>query len=338
MSFICRSVYSVVVQLGVRLLPWPQWIVDWQANPLEIEGAFVKHVIVALLAGLSLGADRAADPAAAKSTAIKVMSWNIRYDNPRDGVNAWGRRKDWVAQIIRAEQVDILGAQEVRSGQFDFMSKQLSQMSAYGVGRDDGKKRGEFAPIFFRKDRFELLDTGTFWLSPTPEKAGSRGWDAAITRIASWAKLQDRRTSATFYAVNTHYDHRGPQARAQSSQLLIQRLNDQFREHPVVLTGDFNTLPGTQPYNTLVTADPLQRRFFRDAFKITQQRPQGPNSTWNGFRAVVPNRRIDFVFVTGTIGVRQLKVLNQQRDGRFPSDHLPVVTVIKFPDKSATAP
>ncbi|MEO1995727.1 MAG: endonuclease/exonuclease/phosphatase family protein [Planctomycetaceae bacterium] len=298
----------------------------------------MKHVIVALLAGLSLGADQAADPAAAISTSVKVMSWNIRYDNPRDGVNAWGRRKDWVAQIINAEQVDIVGAQEVLSRQFDFLSQKLPEMSVYGVGRDDAKKRGEFAPIFFRKERFELLAKSTFWLSPTPEKPGSRGWDAAITRIASWVKLRDRRTSATFYAVNTRYDHRGPDARAQSSRLLIRRLNEQFQDHPVVLTGDFNTLPGTRPYNTLVTADPQKRRFFRDAFKITQQRPQGPNSTWNGFRAVVPNRRIDFGFVTGTIGVRQLKVLNQQRDGRFPSDHLPVVTVIEFPGKSSAAP
>ena len=298
----------------------------------------MKYVQVALLAGLSLGAVRADDSAAAKAVPVKVMSWNIRYDNPRDGANAWSRRKEWVAQIVRAEKVDILGAQEVLARQFNFLSKQLPEMSVYGVGRDDGKTRGEFAPIFFRKDRFELLDRSTFWLSTTPEKVGSRGWDAAITRIASWVKLRDRRTAAVFYAVNTHYDHRGPEARAQSSRLLIRQLNERFRGHPVVLTGDFNTLPATRPYNALVSAGDPQQRFFRDSFKVTQQPPQGPNSTWSGFRAVVPKRRIDFIFVTAKIGVRQFRILDEQRDGRFPSDHLPVVSVIQLPKTSAAKP
>lgn len=279
---------------------------------------------------VTLAADRP-DESDEGANALRVMTWNIRYDNPRDGVNAWSRRKEWVAEIVEKQRVDILGTQEALARQFDCLRDSLPDFAVYGVGRDDGKRRGEFAPIFYRKERFELLDKGTFWLSPTPQKPGSRGWDAAITRIATWVKLRDRRASATFYAVNTHFDNQGAKARAQSAALLVERLSGQFKDHPVILTGDFNTPPKSPPYKTLIGDGREHGRFFRDAHEISQQKPAGPNSTWNGFRAVVPGRRIDFVFVTDAIKVRQHRILNEQRDGRFPSDHLPVVAVVELP-------
>lgn len=268
--------------------------------------------------------------AAAPAISINVMSWNIRYDNPRDGVNAWKHRKQWVSQIIAREKIDIAGLQEVLKRQLDDLKKRLPEMAVYGVGRNDGKTRGEFAPILYRKSRYELLDQSTFWLSRTPDKVASRDWDAAITRIASWVKLKDRKSKKIFFVVNTHFDHRGREARRNSAALIVKRLGKQFANHPVVLMGDFNTMPGSAPYKLLVNKAAKQGRAFFDARSRTAKKPTGPVSTWNGFRAIVPNRRIDFIFVTRSVEVLRHSTLADQRKGRFPSDHLPVVAGIRL--------
>lgn len=220
---------------------------------------------------------------------IQVMSWNVRYDNPRDGVNAWKHRRDWVAEIINKQKADIAGLQEVLPGQLVDLRKRLPEMDVYGVGRDDGRKRGEHVPILFRRKRFELLKKSTFWLSQNPNKPGSRDWGAAITRIASWVQLKDRRSGMVFYVINTHFDHRGTLARAKSAELLTAQLRTRFNDHPVILMGDFNTTPGSIPYKTLTKAKAKQPTF-RDAFQVSGKKPQGPSSTWNGFRAIVPHR------------------------------------------------
>ena len=261
---------------------------------------------------------------------LAVMTWNIRYDNRGDGANAWRHRRDWVAEIIRREQPDVLGLQEVLLGQLDDLRKSLPEFAVYGVGRDDGKQRGEFVPIFYRKDRLKLLDSGTFWLSPTPEQAGSKGWDAAITRIASWVKLKEKQTGKTFYVINTHFDHRGATARSESAKLLVKQLREQFADHPVILTGDFNTTPGSAPYQTLVTVEGEKLSIFGDTFTTSATKPEGPDSTWNGFTRIVPKQRIDFIFTTPTIEVLTHRTLDDQREERFPSDHLPVVTKLRL--------
>ena len=264
---------------------------------------------------------------------LTAMTWNIRYNNRGDSENAWPHRADWVADIIRREQPDVLGLQEVQLGQLKDLQESLPEFAFYGVGRDDGKQGGEHTPIFYRKDRLELLASGTFWLSPTPEKAGSKGWDAAITRIASWVKLKDKQTGQTFYTINTHFDHRGEQARAESAKLLVARLRDQFADHPVILMGDFNTTPGTAPYKMLTAGEGNEDlATFRDA--ITQTgKLEGPDSTWNGFREIIPGRRIDFIFTTAGVKSLTHRTLDDQRDGRFPSDHLPVVTTLTMDAK-----
>ena len=267
----------------------------------------------------------------ADAQSITVMSWNIRYNNPGDGVNAWPHRKDWVAEIISGNKVDIAGFQEVLAGQFEDLKQRLPDMEAYGVGRDDGKVAGEFSPVFFRRDRFELIEKSTFWLSPTPDETGSKGWDAALPRIASWLKLKDRQSGSVFYVVNTHFDHKGSQARTESAALIVRRLQDQFSGHPVVLTGDFNTTPGTPPYQTLIDADSAGLGMLNDTFQHSIFEPEGPNSTWNGFQAIVPGQRIDFIFTSDSVKVQNLRILTDQRDGRFPSDHLPVVSELEIP-------
>ena len=266
----------------------------------------------------------------ALAQSLNAMTWNIRYNNPDDGVNAWPNRKDWVAEIIIKSKADIAGFQEVLVGQLEDLKVRLPEMDVYGVGRDDGKNAGEFTPIFFRKDRFELVEKSTFWLSPTPDKTASKGWDAALPRIASWVKLKDRQTGTVFYVMNTHFDHFGTQARAESAALLLKHLRENFVDHPVILTGDLNTTPDSPPYNTLIGKGTETRPVYFDAFEHSAQKPEGPDSTWNGFEAIVPHRRIDFVFTTKSVGVERFQTLDDQRESRFPSDHLPVVAELEL--------
>lgn len=283
----------------------------------------MKQILVALLVLAVTGQEALAD-------SLNVMSWNIRYNNPDDGVNAWPNRKDWVAEIIINNKVEIAGFQEVLVSQLEDLKLRLPEMDVYGVGRDDGKTAGEFSPIFFRRDRFELVDRSTFWLSPTPDKIASKGWDAALPRIASWVKLKDRQTGITFYVINTHFDHRGTQARAESATLLLRHLREQFVDHPVILTGDLNTTPNSIPYNTLTGGDTEDRPVFLDAYEHSTQKPEGPDSTWNGFQAIVPHQRIDFVFATKSVKVVRFQTLDDQRENRFPSDHLPVIAELEL--------
>lgn len=266
----------------------------------------------------------------AHAQSINVMSWNIRYDNPNDGPDAWPHRKDWVAEIISKNRIEIAGFQEVLVGQFDDLKQRLPEMSAYGVGRNDGRETGEFAPIFYRTERFELLDQSTIWLSPTPDTPGSKGWDAALPRIASFVKLKDRQSSQTFYVINTHFDHRGELARSESATLLVRMLRQRFADLPVILTGDLNTGSKSPPHEALVATSQQGERSFLDCYDHSIEKPTGPDSTWNGFKEIVAGRRIDFIMTTSTVKTLRFQILDDQRDGRFPSDHLPVFTVLQL--------
>lgn len=261
---------------------------------------------------------------------VNVMTWNIRFNNPRDGVNAWPNRKDWLAEIIVSNKIDIAGFQEVLVDQYDDLKQRLTEMDAYGVGRDDGQAAGEFAPIFFRRDRFELQAKSTLWLSPTPEVVGSKGWDAALPRIASWVKLRDRQSKRSLVVINTHFDHRGAEARTESAQMLAKLVREKFADLPVILTGDLNTRPNTAPYLALVGEVRSNPPLLFDSYVHSAAKPEGPHSTWNGFKAIVPDQRIDFIFTTQSIKALRVRILDDQRDGRFPSDHLPVITTVEY--------
>src|SRR6056297_2032192 len=157
------------------------------------------------------------------SSTITIMSYNIRYDNPDDGINAWPNRQDHVAEIMAdIYSADIIGVQEALKHQLDDLQARMPGYSWVGVGRDDGRDKGEFSPIFYKTDRFDLIATNTFWLSQTPDRPGSRSWDAAITRIATWARLSDHESGREFYVINTHFDHRGEEARVKSAQLITE--------------------------------------------------------------------------------------------------------------------
>lgn len=254
------------------------------------------------------------------------MTYNIRFDNLGDGLNAWPLRKDWVAKIIRDEKPDVVGLQEALRNQIDDLAKRLDGFGWYGLGRDDGKQGGEHAPLFYRQERFDLLDKGSLWLSETPDKPGSKGWDAALPRVATWLKLKDKSTAREWLVCNVHFDHVGRKAKLNSAQFLLAKLPQLAGSARVVLLGDFNVTPDSSVHRAL-TNQPAEAAAFRlhDAKKVTKTAHVGPDTTWNAFQEPAPGQQIDFIFVGPKIEVRGHRILEAREGNRFASDHYPVV-------------
>jgi endonuclease/exonuclease/phosphatase family metal-dependent hydrolase len=256
--------------------------------------------------------------------ALNVMSFNIRYNNPDDGEHAWPHRRDRVASVIRFHQADVAGLQEALIGQIRDLEQRLPDYTWVGVGRADGEEGGEFSPIFYRPDRLELLEHDTFWLSETPDVAGGQSWDAALPRIVTWARFRDRQTDQTFYHFNTHFDHRGEQARLESARLITQRIDSLAGDVPTVVTGDFNVTPDAPPYAHLADA-------LTDAYTAVET-PHGPPGTYFGFEVTEEEgRRIDYVFTANEVTVQRFGTITDQWRGDYPSDHLPVLAEVTFP-------
>ena len=263
---------------------------------------------------------------------LRVMSYNIRYNNPADNDNGWVHRKSMVASMFRFHRADLVGVQEALRDQIADLEQLAPEYAWCGVGRSDGKSGGEYSAIFYRKTRFELLDQSTFWLSETPEVIGSKGWDAALPRVVTWAKFRDRKTRSIFIHFNTHFDHRGERARAESASLLLRQIEKISGSLPVILTGDFNGNETSEPYRIL-TSGATKGQKLQDARQISGGGQHGPTSTFNGFGALRQNMRIDFIFVRDRITVHQHGVLADQWDGRWPSDHLPVLAELTIASK-----
>ena len=265
-----------------------------------------------------------AQGALADTTTVDVMSFNVRYDNPGDGVHAWAHRKEHVAAIML--RADVVGVQEALMGQVLALDSLLTDYSWFGVGRDDGKTLGEFTPVFYRSSAFILLDHGTFWLSETPSVAGSVGWDAALPRIATWGRLTHTASGTTFWIINVHFDHRGRAAREESAGLLFERAGEMAGNEPVIVTGDFNAAPGGVVYNTLT-----QGRL-ADTRRVTRAPPKGPRGTFSGF--TVDQRGmdapIDYVFADRMLAVLSFEVIESVLDGLYASDHRPVLVRVAF--------
>ncbi len=256
---------------------------------------------------------------AQESATLNIASYNIRYNNSGDGVNAWPNRKENVKALIRYHEFDIFGIQEGLIGQVKDIAE-LQEFSYYGKGRDDGKEGGEHSVIFYKKDRFQLLESGDFWLSETPDKPG-KGWDATCcNRICSWVKLKDRTTGKDFYFFNVHFDHQGVQARKESGKLMVKKIKEIVKGNlPVICTGDFNSTPETEQIKEMQT-------LLKDAYEVTEQPPYGPVGTFNAFKFDAPmKQRIDYIFVTPGIRVLKYGVLTDAKDQLYPSDHQPVV-------------
>jgi endonuclease/exonuclease/phosphatase family metal-dependent hydrolase len=251
-----------------------------------------------------------------------VLSFNVRFNNPADSLDAWPHRKEAVANVIRFHEADVVGLQEAQRNQLDDLDSLLPGFAWFGRPRADGGPRDEYSAVLYREDRFELLGHGTFWLSESPDVAGSRGWDAAYPRVATWGRFHDREEGDTLYVVNTHLDHVGERARAASARLIKRKVREIAGATPVVVTGDFNATPESEPYALMTDG-------FADARLVSEMPPYGPGTTWNGFEALAPGRRIDYVFVGDGVRVLRYGELAETYDGvRFPSDHLPVLAEI----------
>ena len=278
-----------------------------------------------MFAQLGVAAEQGAVSSSAASS-VNVLSFNIRYNNPDDGEHAWPNRKGMVASVVRFHAADLIGMQEVLRSQIDDLTVLLPNYSWYGVGRNDGKNSGEFSPIFYRRDRFQLLDSGEFWLSENPDQIGSKSWDAALPRIATWVKFRDRESKQEFIHLNTHFDHRGEVARTRSAELILDQLKILSGNMPVVVTGDFNVPPESAAYVTMTS-------MLVDSKLESVSEPHGPEGTFGGFTVKVGDTgdRIDYVFVAEGTKVLRYAALSDQWDGRYPSDHLPVLAEIIWP-------
>lgn len=325
-------------------------------------------LLVGLLAALSscAPADERASPSNADAdgdalalappppNTLRAATFNLRYDNPGDGENRWENRRRHVADVILASQASVIGTQEGLHHQVEWLDSALADHLYVGAGRDDGGTKGEFTAIFVDTTRFRVESSGTFWLSPTPDRP-SVGWDAAMERICTYAVLAAREedpdaentaANATDHAsssavpprllvLNAHFDHMGDRARLESAKLLVNEWiepalagmedsDSPFAGLPVVLLGDLNALPGSEPLAELTSR-------LLDAYTTSVESPAGPSGTFNGF-AEKPEYadRIDYVLHSNAFRTMRYQTFAGRRDGRFPSDHFPVLADLRW--------
>ncbi|MCH7409462.1 endonuclease/exonuclease/phosphatase family protein [Belliella sp. DSM 111904] len=252
---------------------------------------------------------------------LTVSTFNIRFDNPGDGVHQWSNRKDQVLNFIQVEQVDVLGMQEALYNQIQFLADNLEDYSYQGVGRDDGDKAGEFSPILYNHKKFELLDGGTFWLSTDTSKP-NKAWDAALPRICTWVHLKEKGTEETYLILNTHFDHVGKVARVESVGVILEKMKEFDNTDKVIIMGDFNLEPDNEPIKRVVDAG------FSDSFHEAKIKI-GPVGTFNAFKIDTNyDRRIDYVFYQN-MDIQLYKNYSLRIDDTFLSDHFPVVVQFK---------
>jgi endonuclease/exonuclease/phosphatase family metal-dependent hydrolase len=262
---------------------------------------------------------------------LRIMTMNVRYDNPEDSVNAWPERATQVCNFITSEKPDIIGLQEVLWHQYQLLDSVLTDYSSIGVGRDDGARGGEMNPVFFRKEKFDQVRNITFWLSDTPEIVGSKGWGASLPRIVTWMELVNKNNHKHFFFFNTHFAHDSDSARLMSSKILLKKVDKIAEGFPFIISGDFNMPPTSTEYSILTGPDesiPL----LKDSYVITEKRPAGPVHTFNGFSDEAKTARIDYIFVRNGMRVLDYKTVVKKEHGVFISDHWPVEATIQIMD------
>ncbi|MFT3786394.1 MAG: endonuclease/exonuclease/phosphatase family protein [Tepidisphaeraceae bacterium] len=248
---------------------------------------------------------------------MRVITFNLRYDEPRDGRNAWPNRRPLVRETLAQLAPDVIGFQEVLPHQVTALREDLTGYEGIGRSREADASKGEAAPIFFRTDRWSLDDSGTFWLSETPDVPGSKSWDSSLPRVCTWARLVHRATGKGVYVFNVHLDHRGTTARAKGIELVAERFaKRQHASDSALLIGDFNDIP-TGPAVTAAKSAGLV-----DCYAALGLKEQG---TFHNFTGTPTENRIDYVFATPDIAPVRAEVLNTQREGLFLTDHFPVL-------------
>lgn len=290
--------------------------------------------VSALLAALTLSSAavpgggshaRAAVPPTGK--ALDIMSFNIRYGTARDGDNAWEHRREAVIEVIEAFRVDVLGLQEALHFQLEEIEAALPGYARIGVGRADGVEAGEYAAILVDRSRLEVLDEGTFWFSDTPAVPGSTSWGNDIPRICTWARLRDAASGRTFYVYNVHWDHRSQPSRERSAELLVERIAQRAAADPVLVTGDFNAGETNAAFRYLLESAASSEIGLYDTFRALH--PDATDvGTFNGFDGTTSGEKIDAVLASGHWQVLAAEIVRTNRQGRYPSDHFPVVATL----------
>ncbi|WP_273567366.1 endonuclease/exonuclease/phosphatase family protein [Maribacter halichondriae] len=263
-------------------------------------------------------------PILLSSQSIKVMTYNIKYDNVNDTVNNWNDRKEAMVELLKKHNPSIIGMQEVLFRQLEFLDESLPSYKYVGVGRDDGQQKGEFSPILYNSVKYKLLQSNTFWLSKTPNKI-SVGWDAALERICTYGLFEDKSSGQKFWVFNTHFDHVGVKARKKSVKLIQKKIRDINSDKlPVVVMGDLNLTPDQKPIQLL-------QRKMNDGLSITKTPLTGPTGTFNGFDVLDPMlRRIDYIFLDKFDVDSYIHLDERLQNGKHVSDHLPVKADLKF--------
>ena len=265
---------------------------------------------------------------------LTVMTYNVRYDSPNDGKYVWHRRRDRVASVVRFHRPDLVGLQEASPDQVDDLRERLPAFEWLDAGREEADNAGEYAAIGYDKSRFNLEAERTFWLSETPDEPGSVGWDAMLPRLVRVIKLREHDTDVEFYHFNTHFDHYGETSRLESARLLRDRIDETATNEPLVVTGDLNCRASTAPYEHLTERDKSSPgRTLRDAHGATRRPHHGPTTTMTDFRSLVPDKKIDYVLVSGDVEVLGHGVCSDAfGNGTYASDHLPVRVSLSLPE------
>jgi endonuclease/exonuclease/phosphatase family metal-dependent hydrolase len=256
---------------------------------------------------------------------LKIITYNIRLDNSSDGENVWQNRNKFLCSQLTFYEPDVFGIQEALPNQVTDISNALPKYNYIGIARD-GIEKGESSNIFFKKDRFKVLEQNTFWLSETPDKI-SKGWDAALNRICTYVLLKDNKTKQSFWIFNTHLDHLGEIARTNSIELILSKIATlNTKNYPVFLMGDFNSEPSEERINNL-------KKLMIDSQDISEEKPFGPSGTFNAFKHnEAVTKRIDYIFLSkeSNVKVKKYGVLSDPINLKYPSDHLPVYVEISF--------
>jgi len=256
---------------------------------------------------------------------LKLMTYNIRLDIESDGENKWSNRKDYFTSQIQFYEPDIFGVQEAKPNQVLNIASALPAYNYIGVGRD-GIGQGESSNIYYKKNRFQLIQNNTFWLSETPDTI-SKGWDAAFNRVCTYALFKDLKTKKTFWVFNTHLDHKGELARTNGIQLILSKIASvNTKKYPVIFMGDFNSNPTENRILSL-------KKEMIDSREVSEEKPFGPSGTFNGFKHnEAVTECIDYIFISknSNFNVKKYAVLSDSKDLHYPSDHLPVFIEINY--------
>jgi len=273
---------------------------------------------------------------------LVVMTFNIRTGSANDGENSWDKRKDMLCDLLRRQGPDLIGLQEALRSQIDDVRSSLPEYGELGVGRDDGRTKGEYSAILYRKDRFDVNESGTFWLSDMPEVCGSITWGNACTRICTWGRFLPKTAGRAFYLFNTHLDHISQYSRDKGIILLAGRVRDRRHKDPIMITGDFNTGEDNPVVRYLKGERELQMAGdgmsknpipLVDTFRVLHPDTKDVG-TFHGFKGNASGAKIDYILVQPGTEVLKAEILRDNKDGRYPSDHFPVLAAICFTAQS----